>query len=146
MCGASLLVLVFTAQSAAQTADARVGQLTVSNAWSRPTPPSAAVAAVYFSVSNLGSKADRLVAVSSPIAANAEMHESRSARGIIEMREVTSLLCPAGATVNSEPGGLHVMLIGLHHPLIAGAAFPLSLRFLEAGVLTLQVPVRDRRE
>jgi copper(I)-binding protein len=34
------------------------------------------------------------------------------------------------------------MLIGLQHPLMAGTEFPLSLRFRDAGVLTVQVAVR----
>jgi copper(I)-binding protein len=144
MCVVSLLIPQFITQSVAQTAAARVGQLTVTQAWSRPTPPAATVGAVYFSISNMGSKADLLLAVSSPIAARVELHESRNVRGVLEMRELTSVPCPAGATVVSEPGGLHVMLIGLIRPLIAGTAFSLSLRFRDAGNLTLQIPVLNR--
>jgi len=144
MCAASALLALFMAQSPAQTADARVGRLTVSHAWSRPTPPAAAVAAVYFSITNSGATADALVAVSTPIAAKVELHESRNVQGVIEMRELPSVPCPAGATVNSEPGGLHVMLVGLNRPLMAGTTFPVTLRFRDAGVLTLQIPVANR--
>jgi len=63
---------------------------------------------------------------------------------VIEMRELPSVPCPAGATVNSEPGGLHVMLVGLNRPLMAGTTFPVTLRFRDAGVLTLQIPVANR--
>jgi periplasmic copper chaperone A len=144
MCVVALLFPQFITQSLAQTAAARVGELTVTQAWSRPTPPAATVGAVYFSISNMGSKADLLLAVSSPIAARVELHDSRNVRGVVEMRELTSVPCPAGASVVSEPGGLHVMLIGLNRPLTAGAAFPLSLRFRDAGILTLQIPVVNR--
>ena len=57
------------------------------------------------------------------------------------MREVDGVECPAGATVKAEPGGLHVMLIGLTAPLTLGSAFTVSLQFHAAGVLTLKVPV-----
>jgi periplasmic copper chaperone A len=143
MCAALLLLPQFM-ESQAQTAAARVGRLTVTQAWSRPTPPGATVAAVYFSINNLGSEADLLVAVSSPVAAKVELHESRNVQGVLRMRELTSVPCAAGATVVSEPGGLHVMLIGLNGPLIAGTAFPVSLRFRDAGNLTLQIPVLKR--
>jgi copper(I)-binding protein len=143
MCVVSLLIPQFITQSQAQTA-AALGQLTVTQAWSRPTPPAATVGAVYFSINNRGSKADLLLAVSSPIAARVELHESRNVRGVVEMRELTSVPCAAGATVVSEPGGLHVMLVGLYRPLIAGTAFPLSLKFRDAGNLTLQIPVLNR--
>jgi periplasmic copper chaperone A len=144
MCAAALLVPQFAAQSPAQTAEARRGPLTISRAWSPATPPTATVAAVYFSIANSGSRADLLVALSSPIASKVELHESRDVRGVLEMRELTSLPCPAGATVVSQPGGLHVMLIGLNRPLVAGMAFPVSLQFRDAGNLTLQIPVLNR--
>ncbi len=47
----------------------------------------------------------------------------------------------AGVAVKSEPGGLHVMLLGLTQPLRAGTEFPLSLRFRDAGVLDVKVIV-----
>ena len=59
----------------------------------------------------------------------------------MQMREVDGVECPAGATVRAEPGGLHVMLIGLSAPLTLGSAFTVSLQFHAAGVLTLKVPV-----
>jgi len=133
------------ARPQAQPADARLGQLAVTHAWARPTPPAVTVAAVYFAITNFGAKEDRLLNVTSPIAARVELHESRDARGVMRMRELTSVPCPAGATVVSEPGGLHVMLIGLNRPLMAGTAFPVALKFRDAGTLTLQVPVENRR-
>jgi len=144
MCAASLLLPQFMAPSLAQSPEARVGQLVVNQAWSRPTPPTASVAAVYFSINNGGGKADRLEALSSPIAAKVELHESHNQQGVLKMRELTSLPCPAGATVVSAPGGVHVMLIGLNRPLVAGMVFPVSLKFRDAGNLTLQVAVLDR--
>jgi periplasmic copper chaperone A len=138
---AALLLLLLAAQSPAQTAAARVGQIAVTQAWSRPTPPAATVAAVYFSINNRGTKADQLVALSSPIAAKVILHQSRNEQGVVKMREMTALPCPAGATVMSEPGALHVMLIGLNRPLAAGMVFPLSLQFRDAGNLTVQVAV-----
>ena len=93
----------------------------------------ASVGAVYLSITNAGRKADLLIAVSTPIARKAEIHESRLVQGMVEMRPVASVACPPGVTVKIEPGGLHVMLLGLsstargRHP-----EFPLSLRFRDA--------------
>jgi periplasmic copper chaperone A len=143
-CATGLLCLLFCAQSPAQTAGARIGNLLVTQAWSRPTPPTAVVGVVYFSITNLGDKTDRLLALSSPVAAKVELHESHRVQGVLEMRAVSSLQCPPGIMVKSEPGGLHVMLMGLSRPLIAGTAFPISLQFRDAGALTLQVPVENR--
>jgi Copper chaperone PCu(A)C len=56
---------------------------------------------------------------------------------------VASVICPAGASVKVEPGGLHVMLLGLKRPLIQGDGFDLTLRFRDAAPLLVHVPVRN---
>jgi copper(I)-binding protein len=142
---AALLCLWFVVQApaniCAQAAESRLGNLIVTEARARPTPPGVSVGAVYFSITNAGSKADRLLSVSTPVASKVELHESRNMRGVVEMREVTSVECPPGATVRATPGGLHVMLLGLAAPLAAGTELSVSLQFRDAGVLTLKVPV-----
>jgi copper(I)-binding protein len=143
-CGAALLCALFIAQAPARAADYRAGSLVVAQPWSRPTPPAATVGVVYFSITNAGLRSDLLIDISSPVARKVEIHETHMEQGTVEMRPVTSVECPPGATVKSAPGGLHVMLIGLAHPLIAGAKFPLSLRFRDAGVLNVQVLVGAR--
>jgi copper(I)-binding protein len=143
-CGAALLALWVIAQAPVQAAEYRAGNLVVTQPWSRPTPPVAGVGAVYFSMTNTGPKADLLMSITSPIAREVEIHESRRVQGVVEMRAVASVTCPPGVTVKSEPGGLHVMLLGLSSPLVSGAEFPLSLHFRDAGVLTVQVLVGAR--
>jgi periplasmic copper chaperone A len=144
VCGAALLLLWFIAPAPARAADYRIGDLVVAQPWSRPTPPVATVGAVYFSLTNVGRKADRLIAISSPNARKVEMHESRSVQGMMQMRAVESVECLPGVTVKSEPMGLHVMLLDLLHPLVAGEEFPLMLHFRDAGTLTIQVQVGAR--
>jgi periplasmic copper chaperone A len=138
---AALVIAALIAAAPLLGAEYRAGDLKVAQPWSRPTPPAAGVGAVYFSITNLGRKADRLTAISSPIASRGEIHESRSAQGMLQMRAVAFVECPAGATVKSEPGGTHVMLLGLTRPLTAGMEFPLSLTFRDSGILTVQVRV-----
>jgi periplasmic copper chaperone A len=43
--------------------------------WIRATPPKAPSAAGYFTISNAGKEADRLVAASSTLAGKAELHQ-----------------------------------------------------------------------
>ena len=124
-------------------AEYRAGNLVVAQPWSPPTPPVAGVGALYFSVANGGSKADLLLSVTSPVARKIEFHESRTLQGSIQMRAVASVECPPGTT-HISPGGLHVMLLGLSQPLMAGMTFPASLHFRDAGVVTVQVLVAAR--
>jgi copper(I)-binding protein len=129
----------------AQAADFRTGDLSVAQPWSRPTPPAVTVGAVYFSLTNTGPTAQRLTAITSPVARQVEIHESRRVQGMIQMRPVTFVDCPPGGTVRSEPGGLHVMLVGLNRPLTPGMQYPLSLTFQDGSVLNVMVTVSDRK-
>jgi periplasmic copper chaperone A len=140
----AFLVLWLIAQAPVHAAEYRAGNLVVAQPWSPPTPPVASVGAVYFLITNGGPKADLLLSVTSPVARAIEIHESREVQGSIRMREVASVECPPGATVKIAPGGLHVMLLGLRGPLVAGMTFPASLHFRDAGILTVQVTVAAR--
>ena len=142
-CIAALLVCCIALPVPA--ADFRSGDLIVAEPWSPPTPPVATVGVVYFSLTNKGSTPRRLTAISSPAARQVEIHESRLVQGTIQMRPVTFVDCPPGSTVRSEPGGLHVMLVGLERPLTAGMQYPLSLTFQDGGVLDVVVTVSARK-
>lgn len=136
-----LLLVPLAAQSQAQNGEGRVGNLQVSGASARATPPGTTVGAIYFSITNSGDAEDRLESVSTPVARSVQLHATSTVHGVMQMREVDGVACPPGATVKAEPGGLHVMLIGLSAPLTLGTVFAVSLQFHSAGVLTLQVPV-----
>jgi periplasmic copper chaperone A len=129
----------------AQSLWAAAPGIEISGAWARATPPTAQVGAVYFAMTNHGSKLDQLLAASTDVAAKVEIHDSRTVNGVMQMRQVTVVNCPAGATVKVEPGGLHVMLLGLKHPLSAGSFIDLTLRFRDAGSLAVHVPVQNER-
>ena len=89
-----------------------------------------------------GAQADQLVGASTPVAANAQVHETINDNGIMKMRPVAAVPIPPGQTVTLAPGGYHIMLIGLKHPLAAGQSFPLTLQFAHAPSVTVDVTVR----
>ena len=116
--------------------------LTVTNAWSRSTPPVATVGVVYFTLKNDSQKSDRLLKLSTSIADKAEVHRTEVLDGIARMREVAVLHVDAGQALEFKPGGMHVMLVGLRKPLVAGQTYDLELLFEVAGPRTVQVTVR----
>jgi periplasmic copper chaperone A len=123
-------------------ARARGGSVSVTQAWSRPTPPGATVGVLYFAIANAGDRADRLVTLNSPVAKKIELHESQTVHGVIEMHPLDYLECPPGTIVAASPGGFHAMLLGLTQPLIAGATFSVTLQFRDAGAVSVPVAVR----
>lgn len=118
---------------------AQSGAPEVTNAWARATPGKAENGAAYLTIRS--PTADRLVSVSSPIAKKAELHTMSMSGTVMQMRPVAGIDIPAGQPVTLKPGGEHVMLQGLEHPLQEGQSFPLTLSFEKGGVRTVSVPI-----
>lgn len=113
--------------------------------WARASAGMAKTGAAYLTIVNHGAVADRLTAAASPVARKAEIHGHSMEDGVMRMRAVGALEIAAGRTIVLEPGGLHVMLIGLHAPLAPGQRFPLTLTFEAAGDIEVEVAVRAPR-
>ena len=116
--------------------------LTISDAWSRSTPPGVTVGVAYFTLRNDTGKSDRLLKISSSVAEKVQVHRTEILDGIARMREVAVLHVAAGETVKFEPNGMHLMLMGLKKPLVEGQAFELNLVFEVAGRKNVKVAVR----
>lgn len=116
--------------------------LTVDAAWARASTRIGGITAAYLSISNAGPAADRLIGVATSVAEVVEIHETVRSDGMMGMRPVASVPIPAGGTVAMEPGGTHVMLIGLTGELRAGSSFQITLTFERAGTVAATVGVR----
>jgi periplasmic copper chaperone A len=136
----SIKILAFAAGLAvASVALAQASQLEVSNAWARATPGKAETGAAYVTIQS--PTADRLLSAASPVAKKVEVHTMEMAGMVMKMRPIAALDIPAGSPVALKPGGEHIMLIGLQHPLVEGQSFPLTLNFEKAGARTVIVSV-----
>lgn len=127
--------------SFARGAELRVGDLAITSAWARATPPGASTAGAYVTVENHGRTADRLLGVTTPAAGMVMAHETHEENGVASMRMVDAPELPAGGSLAMQPGGLHLMLMQLHGPLKAGDDLPLTLTFEHAGPVTLRAAV-----
>jgi copper(I)-binding protein len=121
-------------------ANAQQRDVKVENAWSRAAIQGG-TGVVYLTITDSGAS-DRLVAISAPVAAKAELHESFTEQGIAKMRGVGTLPLAADSTVTLAPGGYHIMLMELKQPLKEGDSFPVTLSFEHAGPITTTVTVR----
>lgn len=116
-----------------------------SHPWSRATNGTAS-GVVYLTVTNHGTVDDVLTQAATPIAKTTQFHLSAEENGVMTMRPVSSVPVKAGASVDFKPEGLHVMLMGLSHPLEAGQSFPLTLTFEKAGTVQAMVMVEKAGE
>jgi copper(I)-binding protein len=133
---------MLAAAGTAQAQEYKLGNIMISHPWTRPTPESAKVGAAYLSLENRGNDADTLVSATSPVSEKTEIHETIHDGDIMKMRPVKGGLTLApGVTVKLEPGGYHVMLVGLKQNLDEGLRIPLTLSFAKAGSTNVEVLV-----
>ncbi|MCU0977256.1 MAG: copper chaperone PCu(A)C [Steroidobacteraceae bacterium] len=115
--------------------------LTATGAWSRATPPGTTVGAAYLVIDNRASRSDRLLSASSPRATRVEVHATVHEGDTARMKRVDPLHVGAGERIELEPGGMHLMLMGLDAPLREGEQVPLVLRFEVAGEVRVKARV-----
>lgn len=100
---------------------------------------------VSMTLRNLGASDDVLLAATTPVADQVSLHASHLVSGVRQMTPAPhGITIPAGATVGMEPGHAHLMLVGLRQDLHQGDTFPLTLRFADAGEVTITVRVRRK--
>jgi len=135
-----LLTLLAFCSVAAPALAAEPG-LSVRDAWARATPPGMGVAAAYLTIVG-GAQPDRLVSATTARAGMTQIHVVTEADGMARMRPVDGVDVPAHKTVLLAPQGLHLMLMNLSQPLVAGERFALTLTFARAGKVEVDVAVR----
>jgi len=122
--------------------DVKVGNLVITQAWSRATPGGAKVGGGYLTITNQGSTPDRLIGGSADIAAKVQVHEMSMNNGVMTMRPLEQgLVIEPGKTVKLSPGSLHLMLLDLKAPLKQGEKVPVTLEFEKAGKVSVVLDV-----
>src|SRR5262245_48846190 len=104
-----------------------VAEVSVTGAWVRGTVTGQKTTGAFMQLSSPVDTA--LVAVTTPAARIAEVHEMKMDGGVMKMNAVDKVALPAGKSVELKPGGYHVMLVDLVSPLKEGDTVPLKLTF-----------------
>ena len=95
--------------------------------------------AVYLTLENPTAHDEKLTSVTAPIADVVELHQTVVENNIVQMVPIPELLIPSGDKVMINPGGYHLMLIGLRQDLNEGDTFPITLHFASGYEVTLDV-------
>lgn len=128
----------------AQAHSSTHGDLTFVHAHAYATIGVARAGAVFVTIRNDGSEDDALVGVESEDAARAELHTHIHQNGRMMMRPVEQITIPAGGEAKLQPGGDHIMLMGLKSALVADYAHDLVLVFRKAGRVPVEFVVEKR--
>lgn len=139
----SLLIAVAACGSGSSSSPDSGGLPTVSDAWVRPPVAADRPAAGYMTITNPGVDADRLIGASSPVATMVEIHETVAGEsGMMGMQPVDEIEVAPGTPVVLEPGGYHLMLMGVSDMPAVGETVEITLTFELAGDIVVQAEVR----
>jgi len=134
-----LLALVFHWSAAALAGSA----LDVDEPYAPAVVPGQTNGTVYMRVHNPGAAAVTLVGARSDAAAAVELHSHSMEGGIMKMRRIERITIPPQSSLSFEPGGLHLMLIGLKRTLSADDRLTLTLDLEDGTAIDVEVPVRQ---
>lgn len=125
-----------------------LAEIMVSDAYVRSSTPTSASGAAFMTLMNEGDEDDRLIAVSSDVAARVELHtHSEDENGVMRMSEIEDgIALPAGGMHQLARGGDHVMFMGLTGPLEQGSEIAVTLTFEKAGEMQVMIPVDHERK
>jgi len=118
--------------------------ITIAHSKAFETAPSAMAGGGFMEITNTGTTDDMLIAVAADFP-RVELHTTEFTDGVAKMMHVDGIPIPAGETITLEPGGFHVMFMGLRgDPLEVGESIEATLTFKVAGEVPIAFNVVKR--
>ena len=117
----------------------------IADAWAPPARQSTdgmSMGAIYLTLNNSGEE-ERLIGAQTEVAEKVEMHQTTRAGEVMKMSPVESIEIPGRGSVVLQPGGYHLMLVGLQRDLKLGDRFTVRLEFARSEPQTVEVVVRQ---
>ncbi|MDH5464552.1 MAG: copper chaperone PCu(A)C [Thiovulaceae bacterium] len=116
--------------------------LSVSNGYVRATPPGVPNSAAFMQLQNHAKHDISVMSAHSNIAKKVELHTHDMVNGEMQMYQVKKIDIPANGKTILQPGGFHIMLLGLHKPLKIGSLVGLTLTLYSGEEIKIKIPVK----
>ncbi len=142
----AVVLIIGTLIPAAQIyAHDNCGFISLVNGWARATVEGMTNSAAYGLVINMTGEEDALIGGSTDAAEAVEIHEMIMGAGdVMQMRPIEGgVVVPNNGFATLQRGGLHIMLINVTRPFVAGEMLDLTLTFREAGDVNISIPIMD---
>ena len=130
-----------TATKGAASPAAVAGNISIENPFARATTND--VSAIFMTIKNSGSTADRLVnaKVDSSVAGVVEVHETVTQGATSKMQKVAGIDIPANGSAELKSGGYHIMLMNVKREIKEGETLDVTVVFEKAGEVKVKAPV-----
>jgi copper(I)-binding protein len=116
--------------------------MTVVDPYVRTVPPGQKNTAAFMLLENQGIADVALQQATSTIAETVELHEHVKNGDMMVMRQVKKIDIAAGSATALQPGGYHVMLIGLREAIMPGDIIDINLEFSDGTAQAIKAEVR----
>ena len=124
------------------TVSLMASSLMVHDAYVRATPPGLPNSAAFMMFMNHSDKDLAVVSATSNIAKKVELHTHDVVDGEMRMYQVKQIDVKANGHVMLQPGGFHIMFLGLHKPLTEGDNVDLTLSLSNGETVDITAPVK----
>lgn len=142
--GALLLAGCASTTPAADTeAATQADAFAISDAWVKSAE--SGMSAAFGELENSSGEDITVVAASTEVSPMIELHETvTDETGEMVMQPIDGgFVIPAEGTYALEPGGSHIMLMGLDQPIVAGEEVTFTLTFSDDSTVEFTAPVKD---
>jgi len=116
-------------------------QVVVEDVWVRENIAPQKMTAAYLVLRNNGA-ATALVSAKTNVAQVTELHVVTAQENVMRMRKVERIPIPAGGAATLQPGGNHLMLIGLRRDLVLGEKIDVMLGFENGQTVAVSCVVK----
>ncbi len=134
-----LILLTLLALSSSSWA----GAVSVEGAYVRHMPPTQPNTGAFMTLVNNSDTARAAVSAESEVAETVELHTHIHDNGVMRMRQVEKIEVPANGKTELEPGGFHVMLIGLKQPLKVDQVVDINVNFDDGSSELVKAKVKS---
>lgn len=128
---------------AATSAASAGAAIAITDAWVKATD--SGMTAAFGTLKNTSGHDVTVVSAATPVSSSVQLHETvADASGTMVMQEKKGgFVIPAGGTLALQPGGNHIMLMGLAAPLKAGDELPFTLTFADGSTDEFRASIKD---
>lgn len=117
-------------------------KMEIENAYVREVPPTMPNSAIFMNIKNGSNKAVDLIKADSSVAKNVELHTHTMSNGMMKMYQIDKITIEANSNTELEPGGFHIMLIGLNQKLKEDDIVEVELSFSNGEKTRIKAPVK----
>lgn len=139
----AIAMAITTGGCGASATGAAADSIEVTDAWSRQPAEGQMVGVAYAMVTNSGDTDVRIVSASSSASDDVQLHETlMSDEGAMSMQEVEDFVVPAGGTFLFEPGGPHIMMMGIDASSFPTTTVDVTVNFEDGTSASFDAQVR----